>query len=435
MKYKIILFLLCKLSVSTAQVPTPEWSKNFIADEYDECFSVIATNDGGFIAAGHSNSPASGDKSQGNTLPIIYQNSRYDIWIIKFNALGEKVWDKTIGGNNNEFEPKIIQTNDNGFLIACISYSHISGQKTSNNVGGSDFWILKYDENGNKLWDKTIGATGTDFYPQIVQTNDGYLICGQSNSNASGSKSSNSYNNSNDIWLIKINSNGIRQWDKTIGGIGNETKPAISVNNLGEIILGASSNSNISGNKTENAIGGLDIWVMKLSAAGIMIWEKTIGTEDDEYLGGVIVDSENNIVLVASSGASGYSHNTILIKKMNTIGQVIWEREINKPTYFPKIIENKNGGYLILACLEGYLVNLDKDGLEKWNISIYNNLTVNFAQNNLGDILIVGNYYFDYALSKFSFPPVLPIINILNNDESVKKGNLLKVNFKATTDI
>lgn len=92
-----------------------------------------------------------------------------------------------------------------------------------------------------------------------------------SNSNASGNKSSDSYNNSNDIWLIKIGNNGQKIWDKTFGGIGNETKPIISINNIGEIILGALSNENIYGNKTENAIGEYDFLSMNLYYTGVII--------------------------------------------------------------------------------------------------------------------------------------------------------------------
>ncbi|WP_305951961.1 hypothetical protein [Emticicia oligotrophica] len=341
MKYLFLTFCALFALEAFSQAPNFDWTKSFVANETDEPFSIISTSDGGYIIAGHSNSTISGDKSDGNILPILNQFQRFDIWIVKFNALGVKIWDKTIGGNYNEFEPQIIASSDNGFVLVCHSYSHISGQKTANNVGGADFWVIKYDESGTKVWDKTFGATGTELSPKIVSTNDGFLICGQSNSNASGSKSNNSYNNSNDIWLIKIGNNGQKIWDKTFGGFSNEIKPIISINNIGEIILGASSNSNISGKKTENAIGGFDIWVMKLSPTGDLIWDKTMGTEDDEYLGGVTIDSDNNIILVASSGAQGYSHTTILIKKWVQLGKYYGSEKFIKQHIFLKLLEIK----------------------------------------------------------------------------------------------
>ncbi|MBK7853609.1 MAG: hypothetical protein IPJ79_00665 [Bacteroidetes bacterium] len=135
----------------------------------------------------------------------------------KLNAQ-EIEWQNTIGGSGYDRLFSSQQTNDGGYITGGISYSNISGDKTENCIGNWDYWIVKTDATGNIQWQNTIGGNGNDFLLSIQQTVDGgYILGGSSASNISGDKTENS-NGWDDYWLVKTDATGNIQWQNTIGG-------------------------------------------------------------------------------------------------------------------------------------------------------------------------------------------------------------------------
>lgn len=134
------------------------WTKKFRGLGFDELKSVVETATG-YLLTGNSNSNISQTK---------FKNSRdlLDFWIINTDLLGNIVWQKTIGGNNNDSVSTVIILSD-GYLIGGTSNSNISGEKTKNSFGGSDFWIVKIDFNGELIWQKTIGSTSNEILKKI----------------------------------------------------------------------------------------------------------------------------------------------------------------------------------------------------------------------------------------------------------------------------
>ena len=156
------------------------------------------------------------------------------------------LWDITIGGIGNDRLYSINKTNDGGYILGGISESDISGDKTENNIGNEDYWIVKLDENGSIQWQNTIGGNYDDTLRKVFQTTDGgYIIGGYSNSTISGDKSENVIG-SEDYWVVKINSLGTIEWENTIGGNGEDILYDIIEANDNGYILTGSSNSNIS---------------------------------------------------------------------------------------------------------------------------------------------------------------------------------------------
>jgi hypothetical protein len=134
------------------------------------------------------------------------------------NKTGKIEWDKTIGGNDNDYCKAVIQTLDAGYLLVGESYSNTSVEKSEDSRGGGDYWIVKLDSLGNIEWDKTIGGSGTELIDNVVQRSNGnYLLSGSSDSYRSGEKSEDSRGGL-DMWLVELNKSGKKIWDKTIGG-------------------------------------------------------------------------------------------------------------------------------------------------------------------------------------------------------------------------
>ena len=192
-----------------------------------------------------------------------------------FNLNAQILWQNTIGGNNFDFAENMINTSDGGFLIVGESQSNISGDKTEDSKGDADFWIVKTNNLGVVQWEKTIGGSNEDYAASAVETNDGgFAIVGISNSNVSGDKTENSKGDY-DFWIVKINSTGTIVWDKTIGGDLEDYPESIVETTSGDLLIGGSSGSNISGNKGEASNGGVDYWVVKTTSTGSIIWDKT----------------------------------------------------------------------------------------------------------------------------------------------------------------
>ncbi len=295
-----------------------EWQKTLGGDSYEFCNSIQQTRDGGYIVGCMSLSNASGDKSENS-------KGGFDFWLIKLDGSGNKQWDKTLGGSGDEFVNQAIQTADGGYLAVGLSNSDISGDKSENSRGLNDFWAIKLDKNGNKQWDKTAGGNDNDYVNGVVQTPDGgYALCGASASNISGDKSENS-RGGQDYWLVKLSKTGKIQFNKTIGGIYDEYGQTIENTIDGGLILAGSSPSPISGEKTENSRGYNDYWVIKVKSNGAIDWDKTVGGNGDDYLRTIKEVDRNKYILGGYSNSDiggdktdasrgGYDYWTVILK-------------------------------------------------------------------------------------------------------------------------
>jgi len=331
MKNKYINLILCIcMHVCAFSQPLLLWQKTIGGNDYDELRKLCKTKDGGFIAGGLSYSNASGEKSQ---------NSRGsdDYWIVKVSSTGKIQWEKTIGGDGEDNFKSIIQTLDGGYALIGESSSNISGEKTDYCRGNLDYWLVKLDSSGNIQWDKTYGGSDVEFIDNIVQGKDGsYILAGSSLSNASGEKSENSRGNF-DMWVLKVDKDGNKLWDKTIGGNDYDLCSPVKLTKDGGIILGGFSGSNASGEKSENNRGvQSDIWVVKLDKNGKIQWDKTIGGSDDDYChsliqtrdGGYLIGGNSNSGISAEKTAKSWGGYDYWLIKLDRYGNKLWDKTI-----------------------------------------------------------------------------------------------------------
>jgi len=275
------------------------WDYRFGGSDYDNITSLQKTMDGGLILGGWSPSGIGGDKSQPS-------QGNWDYWIVKTDSLGNKQWDKNFGGSDQEMLFTVQQTSDSGFILGGYSGSGISGDKTQpvwGPAGDRDFWIVKTDALGIKQWDKDFGGTGSDYLGSIQQTADGgYILGGSSISGISGDKTQPSRGNF-DYWIVKIDALGIKQWDKDFGGTADDWIFSIQQTMDGGFILGGYSNSLISGDKSQSTWGGNDYWILKTDSLGNKQWDRDFGGIDQDVLYYIQQTTDSGFILGGCSGS------------------------------------------------------------------------------------------------------------------------------------
>jgi len=318
-----------------------QWDKTIGGNDDDKLYALVQTNDGGYLLGGLSSSNISGEKTK---------NSRgySDYWIVKLDSAGNMQWDKTIGGSYIEFLSCIEKTNDGGYLLGGMSLSDVSFEKTEFCRGGYDYWVVKINANGKILWDKTIGGSQYEYLFSVKQTTDnGFIIGGHSYSYISWEKSENS-RGLGDYWIVKLDKQHVIEWDKTIGGSENEFLSALLQTPDNGYILCGSSESGISGEKSESTRGYSDYWMVKITKRGIVQWDKTIGGSDIDYAESIQLTKDKGLIIggYSYSGKSGEKSENMRglsdywIVKLNGKGKILWDKTVGGFDYDePRVIE------------------------------------------------------------------------------------------------
>ena len=279
-----------------------QWDKSFGGTGYEYLYSLQQTDDGGFILGGYSNSGISGDKTQACSAG----SGDVDYWIVKIDVLGNKQWDKDFGGSDFDHLCTVQQTSDHGFILGGSTSSGIGGDKTQPAWGGRDYWIIKTDSLGNKQWDKDFGGTGADALVSMSLASDGgFLLGGHSGSQVSGNKTQPTIGNT-DYWIVRTDSLGTKLWDKDFGGYDIEdAEGSIFQMQDGGYLIGGDSFSGMGGDKSESNLGISQSWIIKMDSAGTKQWDKTILTMPDLKLFPYALQTLDGCYVVAQASKGG----------------------------------------------------------------------------------------------------------------------------------
>jgi hypothetical protein len=314
----------------------------------DALFSVEKTTDGGYIVAGFTQS----NNGDINTKT----NESYDFWISKFSSKNILEWQKTFGGSKEDRAADIIQTRDTGFAV--LGFSKSSDLDVSVNGGAQDFWLIKLSNSGNLLWERSFGFSGADYGTTLLETKDGgFLITGVLDVSASGgegnSKLTATRHAGGDYWTIKTNNVGTVQWSRFFGGSLSELPLGIVETADNNFIIAGSSDStdfNVKNNK-----GTYDFWLIKISSTGNLIWEKSFGGSNIDEARAITTTNDGNFIVVGDTRSSDVdvSNNNgaadVWIIKFTTDGNLIWEKTIGGSSFdvARSVSKTKDNGFII----------------------------------------------------------------------------------------
>lgn len=224
-----------------------------------------------------------------------------DFWVVRIDDQGQQLWDRSFGGTGTEELTAARRTEDGGFVLVGWSASQNDGNKSSANFGGPDAWLVRIDADGNKLWDRTFGGNDVDRFNDVLLLSDGgFLLCGYSRSFPSGNKSSGNYG-VNDGWLARVSASGELVWERSFGGVNGDSFRRIRAARGGTFIVGGTSYSPPSENGPDSNWGGGDYWYVRIDADGNRLSQGTFGGIQDDTLSDFQVLPDGGLMLVGES--------------------------------------------------------------------------------------------------------------------------------------
>jgi len=263
---------------------------------------------------------------------LSYTYGGYDFAIYKLGSDGNKIWFKHYGGTGSDMAYSIQQTSDGGYIVAGYtnSYTH----------GSYDFAIYRLNSNGNKVWFKHYGGTLDDYGKSIQQTSDGgYIVAGYTYSYTYGS---------DDIAIYKLNSSGNKVWFKHYGGTNNDRGYSIQQTSDGGYI--------VAGETESYTYGNYDFAIYKLNSSGNKVWFKHYGGVNSDYGKSIQQTSDGGYIVAGYTYSYTYGFDDIAIYKLNSSGNKVWFKHYGGTDWDRgySIQQTSDGGYIFAGYTKSY---------------------------------------------------------------------------------
>ena len=279
----------------------------------------------------------------------------------------------TIGGSGDDLCAGIIPTSDANYLLFGHSDSPADGDKSQASHGDDDFWIVKIDQNGSKIWDKRYGSENTEICNFAKELNNGDIVLGgRSISDPYADKSTANLGNQ-DGWLLRLDENGTKIWDYSYGGSGWDELKGVDILTGGNLLLFGESSSSNGTYKNSLSKGASDYWVLKVNEVnGIIIWDKSFGGHSLDYFHHGLVNDDGSFIMVglstngsastADRQSSAKTTRDLWVVKADANGSILWEKSFAGDStkgmgWATRIISHDDGGYLIANTTNGVAEN------------------------------------------------------------------------------
>jgi len=310
-----------------------QWDNSYGGTGLEECRGILQTSDGGYAAAGRTESFGVGEGGAmwalkldasgavqwqktyaggggsalaaghgggvvmgGTTTGFGAEGS--DAWVVKVDDSGAIEWQQRYGGAQNEVLYSIQQTSDGGYVFA--------GWTSSWGAGWADFWVTKVDGSGGVTWSKTYGGADGDDARWISEVPaGGYIVTGWTVSFGAGNA---------DLWLLRLDASGNVQWQNTYGGSADERGFGVSAASDGGF--------SVAGRTASFGAGNADMWVLRLDSSGAVQWQKTFGSTYDEEARLALELSGGSTIITGKDAFFGTAANDFWVIKTDSTGGI-----------------------------------------------------------------------------------------------------------------
>lgn len=301
-----------------------EWQKTYGGSAEDIAYSIKTIPDHGYIVVGYTKS-TNGD--------VVDNHGGSDMWVMRLNIFGDILWKKCYGGTGDEQGRYVSVDPKGGYILAGLTTSYdgdVVGRKVKTTDPDCDVWVVKLDDTGRIVWQKTFGGSASDAANCIRCTKDGgYILSGDTYS-GDGDVTRFHYSSEAtcDAWVIRLNPAGDTLWEKAYGGSANDIGTSIQQTSDGGFILGGITSS-IDGDVKGNN-GDDDGWVVKLTNLGNIDWQKCIGGNNGDGIYDIDVTYDDWYIAAGVEGSTNVKGNhggyDFFITKMVDKGNVLWQK-------------------------------------------------------------------------------------------------------------
>ncbi len=360
----VVIFVAVNLK---AQAPDTLWTKSFGGTNIDVAHDVRQTADGGYIIAGYT-------RSFGNM-------SGRNLWLVKTDSSGNEEWNSALGGNDDEEAYSVVQTPDGGYTVA--------GYTKSFGLGMKDVILIKTDSTGTSEWIRTFGGAQDDEGYCLQQTADGgYIVAGVTSSSGAGSR---------DMWLIKTNDFGNEEWNQTLGGFSSDGAWSVQQTTDGGYIL--------TGWTFSNGPGYLgNAWLVKTDSTGTEEWNRTFGGDDADRGYSVQQTTDGGYILTGYTSSFGAGLDDMLLIKTDSLGNEEWNKTFggNGRDYGNFVQQIRGGGYIVTGYTlsfgaggdDVWAVRTNSSGIEEWSSTYggpYSDVGFAIRQVSDGGFIVAGH--------------------------------------------
>ncbi len=343
-----------------------EWTTTLGGEKSDVIKSITNTFDGGYLVAGTSNSGKLNNKTAINI-------GMQDIWLVKVSIEGAIEWQKTLGGLANEDVLDVVKTKEGGFLIAGTSASDgdyyekalVDNKelllKKGVNQGNLDYWLVKIDQNGKEVWQKSFGSKYKDVLKKVVELPSGEIVLAGSSNSPMGASKNTVNRGLADWWVLKLDTKGNSLWQKVFGEDGDDQLYSLLLTKDDNLLIGGNFRT-----YAKDGSGDSDFVLKKIDFEGNILWENTYSEGDNDVLTDIVQNKDGSLLLSGyCSGKEDGRPKTkdrrqaipkkgtedFLVLKIGADGEEQWRKNIgtDKKEVLKKSIETRDGGYVLMG--------------------------------------------------------------------------------------
>jgi len=315
-RYILIIFFIFLFSLTVISCAKKSDSSSSSSADGSPGTYQLATNDyangvatdssGNVYVTGGTKGGLDGNTSAGDT----------DLFVIKYNSSGTKQWTKQFGTSSTDLADGVATDSSGNVYVVGYTYGGLDG---NTNTGASDIFVVKYNSSGTKQWTKQLGSSSRDYdYGVATDSSRNVYVSGDTYGGLDGNTSAGNA----DLFVVKYNSSGTKQWTKQIGTSSTDLANGVATDSSGNVYVTGGTYGGLDGNT--NA-GNSDLFVVKYNSSGTKQWTKQMGSSSRDYDYGVATDSSRN-VYVAGDTYGGLDNNTsaggndLFVVKYNSSG-------------------------------------------------------------------------------------------------------------------
>ena len=289
---------------------------------HDYANGVVTDSSGNVYVTGGTKGGLDGNTSAGNT----------DLFMLKYNSSGTKQWTKQLGSSGRDSANAIAIDSSGNLYVTGMTFG---GLDWNTSAGSNDLFVVKYNSSGTKQWTEQLGSASSDIANGVATDSSGnvYVVGG-----TKGRLNGISNSGRTDVFVIKFNSSGTRQWTKPLGTAQNDLANGVSIDSSGNFYVAGVTYKDLDGN---TSAGSADLFVAKYNSSGTKQWTKQLGTSGRDHARGVATDSSGNVFVVGDTyggldGNTNAGYNDLFVVKYNSSGTKQWTKQLgsSRPDYY-----------------------------------------------------------------------------------------------------